>query len=267
MPASSPGLLPYFTPVASTVEANNTGRRWQPRKRGKRGGSLVRFRRRVNRSPLPSLILSNLNSITNKRCELSSLICSQRDYKDAAALCFTETKLGPQHSDSSLQFDGYTLFRGDRTSASNKDGGGGVCAYINQRWASDCRALSHTCSPELETLTVHCRPFYLPRELSAIILVLTYIPPKVSAPAAKRQIADHILEVELSHPDAFVILLGDFNHIALNKVLPRYKPQIDIPTRAHNTLDQCYCKIPNAFHAARRAPVGESDHDTILLVP
>lgn len=64
-----------------------------------------------------------------------------------------------------------------------------------------------------------------------------------------------------------MIVLGDFNHVSLKKALPRYKPQIHIATRMDKTLDQCYFPIPEAYHAVARAPLGKSDHNTILLVP
>lgn len=127
--------------------------------------------------------------------------------------------------------------------------------------------MSQTCSPDLELLTVLCKPFYKPREFSSIILTAVYIPPSASAPSVSQQLADHIMKVERSNPDAVVLVLGDFNHVYLKRALPRYKPQIHIATRLDKTLDQCYSSIPEACHAVARAPIGESDHNTILLIP
>lgn len=127
--------------------------------------------------------------------------------------------------------------------------------------------MSQTWSPDLELLTVMCKPLYLPRKFSSIILAAVYIPPSASAPSMSQQLADHIMEVENSNPDTVVLALGDFNHVSLKKALPRYKPQIHIATRLNNTLDQCYSSIPEAYHAVARAPIGESDHNTILLIP
>lgn len=127
--------------------------------------------------------------------------------------------------------------------------------------------MSQTWSPDLELLTVMCKPLYLPRKFSSIILAAVYIPPSASAPSMSQQLADHITVVENSNPDTVVLALGDFNHVSLKKALPRYKPQIHIATRLNNTLDQCYSSIPEAYHAVARAPIGESDHNTILLIP
>ena len=47
----------------------------------------------------------------------------------------------------------------------------------------------HTCTPELESLIIQCRPFYLPRELSSLIVTVAYIPPEVSAKSAINQLS------------------------------------------------------------------------------
>ena len=93
---------------------------WKTRKRGARGGALVRLRRRIHRPALPSLILSNIRSLANKMDELSLLTRSQRDYRDAAAICLTETWLDGSYPDSSLQIPGFAFHRADRTANSLK---------------------------------------------------------------------------------------------------------------------------------------------------
>lgn len=62
------------------------------------------------------------------------------------------------------------------------------------------------------------------------------------------------------------LALGDFNHLSLRKVLPGYKEQIFTTTRGDETLCQCLCVMPRASHTVVRAPLGESDHDTVFLV-
>ncbi len=109
-----------------------------------------------------------------------------------------------------------------------------------------------------------CKPFYLPKECSLIILTAVYIQPSASTPSATQQLANHISEVEKL--DAVPLALGNFSHIFLRKALPSYKPQIHIATRHDKTLDQCYSTIPEAYHAVSRAPLGESDHNSIFLI-
>ena len=81
-----------------------------------------------------------------------------------------------------------------------------------------CRraVLSTTCSPELETLIIQRKPFYLPREFTSIVMLGVYIPPQANATAAIGALADHITTVETSNPDSLVLILGDFNHTTLS---------------------------------------------------
>ena len=135
--------------------------------RGRRASALVKFRRRNLRPPLPCVFLSNVHSLKNKADELFFLIQSNQDFKDCSVFCFTETWLDPSIPDSAVQPLGYTLFRADSSPVlSNKSRGGGIRFLVNQRWCSNADVLSTSCSPELETLTVRCRPFYSPRKFS-----------------------------------------------------------------------------------------------------
>uniref|UniRef100_A0A674MJD0 Reverse transcriptase domain-containing protein n=2 Tax=Takifugu rubripes TaxID=31033 RepID=A0A674MJD0_TAKRU len=84
---------------------------------------------------------------------------------------------------------------------------------------------------------------------------------------AQRTLADCIQQVERTHPDALVIVLGDFNQSNLRYELPRYKQFIKCPTRAENTLDHCYTTVKDAYRAVPRAALGLSDHVMVHLIP
>ena len=142
-----------------------------------------------------------------------------------------------------------------------------MCFYVHERWCTDTKVLRRSCTPELEALSVRCRPFYLPREFASIILVAVYIHPLAGGTEAARQLAIHITELENAYPHSAVLIMGDVNHVNLRKSLPWYKQQIHAATRGEKTLDQCYSKISQAFHAVVRAPLGRSDHNSILLIP
>jgi len=47
----------------------------------------------------------------------------------------------------------------------------------NNKWCNpkDIKTLSRSCSPNLERLTISCRPFCLPREFSTVIITAVYI--------------------------------------------------------------------------------------------
>ncbi|XP_068104060.1 lysine-specific demethylase 5C [Hyperolius riggenbachi] len=49
--------------------------------------------------------------------------------------------------------------------------------------------------------------------------------------------------------------------------MPRYKPHITCPTRNQNTLDHCYTVLKDAYKPIRQAPLGNSDHCLIHLIP
>ena len=137
------------------------------RKRGKRGGLLVKLRNRTTRKPpVPSIIMANIQSFWNKIDELFCRIRSQKDYRDCCVFSFSETWLTPSHPDSALQPHGFTLFRQDRDNRiTGKSQGGGVCLLINNNWCTDVKVISNGCTPHIEYLTIKCRPFYMPRDL------------------------------------------------------------------------------------------------------
>ena len=93
-----------------------------------------------------------------------------------------------------------------------------------------------------------------------------YIPPDANVTSAINQLTTRVLAAETTYPDS-VIILGDFNHTNLKKVLPRYKQHVNCSTRNNNTLDHCYTIFKDAYRATTRAPLGESDRATVVLIP
>ncbi len=95
------------------------------------------------------------------------------------------------------------------------------------------------------SLIIKCRPFYLPREYTAILLVAVYIPPNSNnnRSEALNYLYQHISEQQTAHPDAFLILAGDFNHADLKKIRKylsrKYTSIFDFPTRGKNTAGLC----------------------------
>ena len=63
------------------------------RRRGRRGGVLVKVRRREHRTALPSALLANVRSLDNKVDELHSRVSYQRDLKSCSITRLTETWL------------------------------------------------------------------------------------------------------------------------------------------------------------------------------
>ena len=126
----------------------------RPRKRGKRGGVRRRFRRRWRRVPLPSIIMGNLRSINNKTDELAACTRFIHEYRESSVMCYTETWLREDIDDGCVNIDGFSLIRSDRTKDSGKQTGGGVCMYINDRWANNWTVKKKLCTQNIELLTV-----------------------------------------------------------------------------------------------------------------
>ena len=129
------------------------------RKRGKRGGLLVRLRRRAHRAPLPSILLANVQSLDNKVDEIRARVAFQRDIRDCNVLCFTETWLTGETLSEAVQPAGFSTHLADRNKyLSGKKRGGGICLMANETWCDErnIQELKSFCSPDLEFLTIKC---------------------------------------------------------------------------------------------------------------
>ncbi len=101
-----------------------------------------------------------------------------------------------------------------------------------------------------------CRPFYLPREITAIVIVVVYIPPYANVKDALRELYSAISEQQTNNPDGFFIIAGDFNHANLKTVLPKFYQHVNFATRGNNTLDFVYTTVKNAYKAVPRPHLG-----------
>ncbi|CDR18940.1 unnamed protein product [Oncorhynchus mykiss] len=222
------------------------------RKRRKRSGLLVRLRRRAHRAPLPSMLLANVQSLDNKVDEIRARVAFQRDIRDCNVLCFTETWLTGETVSESVQPAGFSMHRADRNKhLSGKKRGGGVCFMVNETWCghNNIQELKSFCSPDLEFLTIKCRPHYLPREFSSIIITAVYIPPQADTSMALNKLYLTLCKLESTYPEAAFIVAGDFNKANLKTRLPKLYQHIDCATRAGKTLDHCYSNFRDAYKA------------------
>ncbi len=151
-------------------------------------------------------------------------------------LCYGEHGLKQQRSGpapfSSRQL---TCYRADRALVEGgKRRGGGLCIYINEHDAATLLWSANHCSPLVEFMIIKCQPFYLPREFTAILLVAVYIPPSsnnINRSEALNDLYQHISEQQTAHPDAFLILAGDFNHARLKECVPKNSPTHRLPNK------------------------------------
>jgi hypothetical protein len=82
-----------------------------------------------------------------------------------------------------IQPAGFSVHLQDRTIATGKTRGGGLCLFVNNSWCakSNIKEVSRFFSPKIEYLMISCRPQYLPREFSSIFFVAVYLPPQTPA--------------------------------------------------------------------------------------
>ncbi len=138
---------------------------------------------------------------------------------------------------------------------------------INKEWCNNAAVISKHCSSLVEFMFVKCRPFYLPREFTAIVIAAVYIPPCANAKDALRELYSAISEQQTNNPDGFFIIAGDFNHANLKTVLPKFYQHVNFATRGNNTLDFVYTTGKNAYKAEPRPHLGYSDHISVMLIP
>ena len=160
--------------------------------RGSRGGVRIKNRKRKFRPYLPSVVTGNAQSLNNKLDELSANSKFLREYRNACIMCFSETWFNDRVTDEIASIDGFVLARKDRSKeeSGGKERGGGVCMYVNERWChkNNVRVTDSVGTPDIELLTVVCRPFYLPREFPKITVNVVYIPPDANYTEANKVI-------------------------------------------------------------------------------
>ena len=105
---------------------------------------------------------------------------------------------------NNVQLAGYTLYRQDRTAASGKARGGGLCIFVNNSWCTKSKEVSRFCSPEIE---------YLPREFSSKFFVAVYLPPQTDAGTkiALNELYTAKSKQKNAHLEAAFLVAGDFN--------------------------------------------------------
>ncbi len=198
---------------------------------------------RRNRTLRPLRVENKLDLIQLSRS-------TQHEARDCCVFVFTETWLNDNVPDSAIQLNRLTCYWADRdTTLSGKSRGGGLCVYINKEWCNNAAVLSKHCSPLVESMFVNCRPFYLPREFTAIVIVAVYIPPCANAKDALRELYSAISEQQTNNPDGFFIIAGDFNHANLKTVLSKFYQHVNFATRGNNTLDFVYTTVKNTYKA------------------
>ena len=235
-------------------------------KRGKRGGVLLKMRKRMHKLPLPSIILGNAQSVGNKCDELIGSCKYLSEYRNANLICLSETWLTEDQADPDIP--GFSVFRRDRCSlTTGKSRGGGVCIFVNNKWCSNVTVKETFCHEDIELLSLALRPFYLPREFPQIFITVVYIHPRANYKSAANILSNVYHKLASQSPETPSFLLGDFNQCKLNSALPGLKQYVDVKTCGDNILDRCYGALKDAYQSRVLPNLGRSAHRMVQLIP
>ncbi|KAI4902351.1 hypothetical protein NFI96_003954 [Prochilodus magdalenae] len=102
--------------------------------RGCRAGAKLKAKKTEKRwrykPSVPSVVMGNVNSLTNKTDELACLVKNQRLYRECSLFCFTETWLTPDTPDANVELPGFSTVRAERDQTlSGKRKGGGAHTF------------------------------------------------------------------------------------------------------------------------------------------
>ena len=135
-----------------------------------------------------------------------------------------------------------------------------MCLFVNNSWCamSNIKEVSRYCSPEVEYLMISSRPHYLPREFSSVLFVAMYLPPQNEA-GTKTTLSQHykaIIKEENAHPEAALLVAGDFNTGKLKSVLSHFYQHVTCATRGKKTLDHLSSTHRDAYNTLPCPPAG-----------
>lgn len=139
--------------------------------------------------------------------------------------------------------------------------------YVNNNWCTNIVTIDSHCCPNLEYVTVKCRPFYLPCKFSVVMTTVVYIAPEANAKLAIGLLHGSISSQLSRYPDTVHIIAGDFNHADLIAALPRFNQHVKCASTGANTLDKVYSNIKLGYRAKQLHHLGQSDHMSLLLIP
>ena len=96
-----------------------------------------------------------------------------------------------------------------------------------------------------------------------------YLPPQTDAgtKTALSQLYKEISKQETTHPEAVLLVAGDFNGGKFKSVLPHFYQHVKCATRRKIILDHPYSTHRDMYKALPHPPFGRSDHNSILLIP
>lgn len=116
-------------------------------------------------------------------------------------------------------------------------------------------------------MSVCCRPFHLPQELTIAIVTAVYIHPNTNIGTILGQLQLMVTMQQEAYPDGVHIIAGDFNQANLMSVLPDFHQHVKCATRGENTRD-VFTQTSSMFTEHPPSPTSEhSDHLSLFVFP
>lgn len=210
---------------------------------------------------IPIIMNTNPTSLDNKFDEF----CVVLKQNEIDIACVTETWFNANMPNEAFSIDGYGKpIRNDRKGRK----GGGVLVYVRSNMIPNHLEKLH--DDNLETLWFTVRPRRLPRQFSIIAVGIIYHPPSPNPdhPMLEHihKCLDHILQ---KHPDAGILLVGDFNTLKCHSFSRSYslKQIVKKPTFGKNTLDKVFTNMSDLYNEPEvLPPLGSLDHGHSVVI-
>ncbi|KAI4903430.1 hypothetical protein NFI96_002603 [Prochilodus magdalenae] len=201
--------------------------------------------------------------------ELTALTRHESEYQECSVIVFTETWITMLTLKRLVALDGFHRIRVDRTAESGKKKGGGLAVFVNGRWCNSGHITikEQICCKDIELLAVSMRPCYLPREFSHAIAIAAYVPRSANADAACDVLHSAVSRLQTQHPQALLLISGDFNHVSPSSTLSTFTQYVTCHTRDNTILDLFYVNTKEAYNSSPLPPLGRSDHSLVHLLP
>ena len=207
---------------------------------------------------LPSLLLSNVTSLTNKMEEVTELVRST----GCDVMAITEAwQIIPEL----CKIDNFVFFHHLRVNRR----GGGVALFCRDDLSPS--HLSVEIPEGVECLWVRLSPHLHPRHTASIIVCVVYHPPR--APTALL-LTNHIIEtadtLHLRYLASKLVVCGDFNRLDISEILHQLNltQVVTFATHEQATLDLIITDMAQQYSPPRSLPpLGRSTHVTILWSP
>ena len=223
---------------------------------------------------LPTIYLTNCNHILNKLDELYLLAIDNSN--DLEILCLSETWLDDFTPDSVCALPGFKTYRKDRATGQ----GGGVLCYVHNdivtlsaqiNFGSSVDIIDGFSTSNFEVLWLLLRPKIMPRPFSQLIIVTVYCPPWYEV--ARKRALQKFITIGLDkllclHPNAAVVVLGDFNTLDTSFLSRHFgfRQLVKAGTRGDRILDKMYTNCHTLYdEAVICAPLGRSDHKSVVV--